>query len=534
MLNINDDTITEIRKLEAENAALLALAEESQHKFKSLFEQSPDGIFISDGSGNFLEMNQCGCAMLGYSKDELLKQNLKDILQIDSQAKIQYNEGRLFHELAGVAEMILIRRNRSFFTAEVSIKILPDGHMLGVFRDITERKKFENELIASKETAEENDRLKTAFLQNMSHEIRTPMNAIMGFADLLPEYFHDEERLIKYAGIIKEKGADLLEIINDILNIARIESGQMQSNPEDCKMSVFFAEMESLFREHQIRQNKSDIEFHLKVSPEVKPLELFIDQAKLKQILLNLVGNSFKFTTSGTIEVGCSLNGNNELYFYVSDTGIGIEKEKHSEIFRPFLQANRDNTRLYGGTGLGLSIVHGFLELMGGKIWLESEINDGCTFCFTLPYVLSDKPVVVQVTRQVELLVEPQDALVLIVENDEYTAEYLKEIVSEIGLSYIHTQYGRSAAEICSKQKIQLVLMDVRLPDMTGYEATRMIKSVDSGVKVIVQTAYSTLEDKRKALDAGCDEYISKPIKHDLLISIINFYLKNHKNQVQS
>ncbi len=534
MQNQSRDLVPEIQKLEAEKIALLKLAEESMLKFKSLFELSSDGIFISDSFGSYLEMNQCGCTMLGYTKDELLKLSLKDLLLIDYEDEILSTKDRLIHSGNGVSEMTLVRKDHSYFAAEVSVKTWPDGQIHGIIRDITERKKFENELIASKEKAEENDRLKTAFLHNMSHEIRTPMNAIMGFADLLPEYFYDEERLIKYAGIIKEKGADLLEIINDILNIARIESGQMQSNPGDCKLSAFFAEMETLFNECQIRQNKPEVEFQLKVDPEVNHLEVIVDQAKLKQILMNLVRNAFKFTSAGTIKVGCSLNGSKELYFYVSDTGIGIEKEKHSEIFRPFLKANSDITRLYGGTGLGLCIVQGFLDLMGGKIWLESEINEGCTFCFTLPFSLSEKPVVIKEVRPLELFVESQNALILIVENDEYTAEYLKEILSEIGLSYIHTQSGRSAVDICSKQKIQLVLMDVRLPDMTGYEATRMIKSVDPEVKVIVQTAYSTLEDKRKALDAGCDEYISKPIKHELLVSIINFYLKNHKNQVQS
>ena len=534
MPNYTSDLLSKIRILEANNKALQEKAEESKHKFITLFEQATDGIFITDNSGIFLEMNQSGCDMLGYKKDGMLKLNLRNILPNDYSGKNTLTEINSFSGIIGVSEILLIRRDHSSFPAEVNIRILPDGKVQGVFRNVTERKKFEKELIASKEKAEENDRLKTAFLQNMSHEIRTPMNAIMGFADLLPEYFYDEERLIKYAGIIKEKGADLLEIINDILNIARIESGQMQSNPVNCKMSVFFTEMETLFHEYQIRQNKYEVDFQLKVAPNVNPLEVVIDQAKLKQILINLVGNSFKFTSSGKIEVGCSVTDNNEFYFYVSDTGIGIPKEKHSEIFRPFLQANRDASHLYGGTGLGLSIVHGFLELMGGKIWLESEINDGCTFCFTLPYILSDKPVVSQVVRQVELRVDAQDAMVLIVENDEYTAEYLKEILSDIGLSFVHTKNGQSAIDICSKQKIHLVLMDVRLPDMTGYEATKKIKAVNSELKVIVQTAYSTLEDKRKALEAGCDEYISKPIKHDLLVSIINFYLKNVKNQMQS
>lgn len=507
-------------------------AEESETKFRSLFEQASDGIFILDGNGNYLDVNESACEMLGYTKEEMLKFSLDDLIFKDKRGRLKKSD--IISEKVVLAERILIRKDGSKLPVEISGRKLADGRTQGIVRNITERKKIEQELVRAKEKAEENDRLKTAFLQNMSHEIRTPMNAIIGFADLMPEYFNDQESLNKFTNIIKQRGNDLLEIIDDILNIAHIESGQIVHAPEDCRMSVLFTEMDTLFQEYRTRINKKNVQFQLRVPADTRALEVMIDQVKLKQVLINLVGNAFKFTFSGKIEVGCNIKNSSELEFYVSDTGIGIPKEKHAEIFNRFMQASHGTSRLYGGTGLGLSIVQGLLDLMGGKIWLESDEGKGSTFTFTLPYLLSNNSVKVQPASREELRIDTREAKVLIVEDDEYNAEYLKEILSDVGISYVHTQYGRKAVEICSEQQIHLVLMDVRLPDITGYDATSLIKKINPKIKIIIQTAYATLDDKEKAFDSGCDDYLSKPIKRDLLVSQINTYLKNIKNHVQS
>lgn len=242
------------------------------------------------------------------------------------------------------------------------------------------------EYLKAKEKAEESDLLKSAFLQNMSHEIRTPLNAIMGFADLLPLNFDDEEKLAKFANIIKQRGFDLLDIINGILDFAKIEAGHLAVFPEKCNMGDFVDKLYSLSLEYQCRVEKEHVDFRLNISKNIRSATVIIDQAKLRQILMNLIRNAFKFTNSGTIEVGCTLIDGQNLSFYVSDTGIGIPKEKHTEIFTRFMQACQNPSRFYGGTGLGLSIVQGMLNTMGGKIWLESEVGKGSTFYFTVPF----------------------------------------------------------------------------------------------------------------------------------------------------
>jgi PAS domain S-box-containing protein len=434
-------------------------------------------------------------------------------------------------------EIVMRRKSGEDFTAMLTVYPLYDEDLkildaLAVCIDISELKETQNQLIKALEKAEENDRLKTSFLQNMSHEIRTPLNAILGFADLLPEYFSNKATLNRYTGIIKQKGTDLLGIINDILDIACIESGQILHNPENFRINRIFVEMESLFRDNNNHKSKMHVDFDVQVSEQVRNLEIVIDQLKLKQILINLIENAFKFTSSGRIELGCSLSNQKELMFHVSDTGMGISSEKHTEIFKRFTRASHDTTQFYGGTGLGLSIVKGLLDLMGGKIWLESKVGLGSTFYFTLPFTtVADRYDPVQNFRSEEDYSHSDD-VILIIDNDEYNSQYLMEVLRESGFSIMHCIYGEKALEICSSQEIQIVLMDVRLPDLDGYEVMGKIKQINQFTKIIVQTAYASNDDKIRAFDAGCDDYLSKPIKHDLLISKIKFYLHHFKHHL--
>lgn len=513
----------------------------NEKKLRSVYNAAIDVSLISvDLTEEFIIRSFSPGAekMFGYSSNEVIGKPLR-LFRLPNQSYLLPAIRQDFDEIGWSRreEIILRRKSGKYFTAMLTVYPLFDEdskptEVLAVCIDISGLKQTQLELIKAKEKAEESDKLKTAFLQNMSHEIRTPMNAIIGFADLLPEYFDDMEKMIRFTNLIKQKGSDLLDIINEILDFSRIESGQLPLYPVVCKMSVFLDEIDMLFHEYQSRLNNNRIKFHLKVARDVKALEVVIDQIKLKQILINLVGNAFKFTSSGKIEVGCSVNEHRELAFYVSDTGIGIPKVKHSEIFSRFTQASHDTSRLYGGTGLGLSTVEGLLDLMGGKIWLESEKGQGSTFYFTIPYSLKGIPF--HKSDKENKTGKPynrQNVKILIVEDNEYNIEYLKEILTDGGFSFIHTCYGKKAIKICSQQEINLVLMDIRLPDISGYEATRQIRNMCPAIKIIVQTAYVTLEDREKAFQAGCDDFLSKPLKRQLLISLINSCLKHSNNQ---
>jgi signal transduction histidine kinase len=241
------------------------------------------------------------------------------------------------------------------------------------------------DLRAAKDKAEESDKLKTAFLQNMSHEIRTPLNAIMGFSELLDESFEDKETLVNYATIIKQKGNDLLDIINGILDISKIETGSLGIILESCRIEDLFKEIETFFNEYQQRLNKGHILFILNNQTKLND-EITLDIGKVKQVIINLVNNAFKFTPKGKIEFGCRLKDSNHLEFYVSDTGIGIPPDKKELVFERFRQIGELHYR--EGAGLGLSISKGLIELLGGEIWLTSELEKGTTFYFTAPFFI--------------------------------------------------------------------------------------------------------------------------------------------------
>lgn len=384
------------------------------------------------------------------------------------------------------------------------------------------------EVIEAKEKAEESDRLKTAFLQNMSHEIRTPMNAIMGFSSLMMENYNNKSKLEKFSEIINQRCNDLLDIINDILDIAKIESGQLQVNPEECHIGKLFDELTEFFSEYKSKIGKQHIILSLHDECLQNEKIIIIDKVKLKQILINLINNAFKFTESGKIEGGCKYDENHHLLFYVSDTGIGIPKDKHTVVFERFSQLNENAKKNNGGTGLGLPIVKGLVHLLGGEIFLESEQGVGSTFSFTISYETangSEKPV-----SQAEIpdLKKVGERTILIVEDDIYNAEYLKEILTRYKVKVLHAETGKEAVRVIQSQRVDLVLMDIRLPDIDGYEATRQILKYNPYLKILAQTAYASPDERHNALNAGCKDYISKPINKEVLLSMINSLLENN------
>jgi len=396
---------------------------------------------------------------------------------------------------------------------------------VGVHIDIHDRKKLLDELKKAKENAEESDRLKTAFLQNMSHEIRTPMNAIMGFSSLLPDNFNDKMKLLQFSQIIEQRCGDLLEIISDILDISKIESGQSAVKIEDCNIIELCSELKSFFIDYKNRIKKQHIELLFSSSIDESIEYIKTDKVKLKQILINLISNAFKFTEQGKIECGCKPDGG-KLQFYVKDNGVGIPEDKIDYIFERFSQIKSSSVQNIGGTGLGLPIVKGLVDLLGGKVWVQTECYKGTTFFFTIDYVplaVSSNSVIKSASIIDEVAI---NKTILIVEDDVYNSMYLQEILQKYVSAIFSVGNGKDAIEYTLNNAVDLVLMDVRLPDITGYEATTEILKHKPDLKIIAQTAYAANDEFQKALSYGCVDYISKPTKQEQLLKLINTYLK--------
>jgi PAS domain S-box-containing protein len=376
------------------------------------------------------------------------------------------------------------------------------------------------ELEEAREKAVESDRLKTSFLQNMSHEIRTPMNAIVGFSALLTECYNDLPKLKNYTEIITQRSNDLLTLINEILDISRIESGQFPITLEPCNIKQIFAELKQFFIEYQVNKNKNHI--RLEIPDDLPEIILLTDKVKLKQVLVNLLNNAFKFTITGCIKAGYISDLNGTIVFYVKDTGIGIPKDKQSSIFERFVQAEKNTSVLYGGTGLGLTIVKGLVELLNGEIWLNSEPSIGSEFYFSLPFNTLENDLNTEESVKTKDSAIHSYGTVLIVEDDAFNARYLQEIIASSAGKIIHVGLGEEGVKVALGQHIDLVLMDIRLPDIDGHEAIHRIKAKKPELFIIAQTAYASEEDRLNAIQAGADDYISKPIRKDDLISKLN------------
>lgn len=388
-----------------------------------------------------------------------------------------------------------------------------------------EYKTLNIELLQAKEKAEESDRLKTAFLQNMSHEIRTPMNAIMGFSSLMTDNFGNIQKLEQFSKIIQQRCGDLLTIINDILDISKIESGQHALRKDICNLNELFFELELFFSDYQNRTNKHHIKLIINKIKDTEFIEINTDILKLKQILINLITNAFKYTEAGIIECTCVVN-NNQLLFSITDTGIGIPEDKQVYIFERFSQLRNSLSQNIGGTGLGLSIVKGLVELMGGKVWIKSELNKGTTLFFTIDFIKASPSNKLLITDTNQIQHIELDKTVLVVEDDHYNAMYLEEVLKKCVSKIIVIDNGLEAVKFVQNYPIDIVLMDVQLPDISGYEATRLILKEKPNLKIIAQTAYAANDERYKAQEAGCIDYISKPTKQNDLLNLLRKYLK--------
>jgi signal transduction histidine kinase len=381
------------------------------------------------------------------------------------------------------------------------------------------------ELLKAKEQAEESDRLKSAFLANMSHEIRTPMNGIIGFAELLKEPGLTGEEQQDYIRIIQKSGARMLSIINDIVDISKIEAGLMKLEIQESNVNE---QIEYIYTFFKPEVEAKGMKLSINTPLPAKEAILKTDREKVYAILTNLVKNAIKYSNEGTIEIGYIKKDTN-LEFYVKDTGIGIPNDRLDAIFERFIQADIPDQFTQQGAGLGLSITKAYLEMLGGKIWVKSKKGIGSTFYFTLPYcAVPTKETSVQQIVPSEKPDKFRKLKILIAEDDKVSEMLMDITIKMFGKEILKASTGLETIDACKKNPdIDLVMMDIRMPDMGGYEATRQIRKFNKEVVIIAQTAYGLSGDCEKAIEAGCNDYISKPInKAELLLLIQKYFGK--------
>jgi signal transduction histidine kinase/ActR/RegA family two-component response regulator len=392
--------------------------------------------------------------------------------------------------------------------------------LAGTNQDITEQKLLAMELTKAKEKAEESDRLKSAFLANMSHELRTPMNGILGFSELLKRKNLANETKDTYLEFIEKEGNRLLSFISNIVDISKIESNIITIEKSFCNVNEV---IDDLYSKYSFKLENTGVQLQIKKGLDDSLSGVETDTNKLVQVLSNLLENAIKFTKRGVIEFGYSLSQGN-LEFYVKDSGVGIDREEQKNIFNRFTQGKLEQTHNQG-VGLGLSIVKGIVTILGGDVWLDSQTGVGSTFYFTIPYqnIVGGKKAVLEASNTT---LDSAHFTVLIAEDDRFNFLYLKACLSDVNCSIIHAVNGKEAVQLVNQNSsIDVILMDINMPEMDGDEALVEIRKTNKEVPVIAQTGFAMAGDKEKMLQAGFNDYISKPISPKVLMTTINKHI---------
>lgn len=525
--------LSQLNIWEKQRDSALQKAEDNQQRYRELADMLPQSVFETDSYGNYTYVNKAWYRAFGYSPENL-SEGLNLIETLISESS---QEDILGNEKLENSNFIAIRKNGSRFAASVyTDNIIRNNRVAGrrgIIIDITDKIDYIRSLQQETNKARTSDELKSSYLANMSHEIRTPMNSIIGFSNLLASDQIPEVQKKDFTKYIRTSSEVLLNLVDDIIDMAKIEAGELKIVKKDCELNALGEELMTTSSETLKRFGKQHLEISFKPDPDAGKVYLKTDPLRLRQVLINLVNNAIKFTDKGSVCVGYTVKEDTLIEFYVKDTGPGMSREELNLIFERFRRAKRSEEKNIAGTGLGLAISRNLVQLLGGEMWVDSVQGSGTTFLFTLPYL---RPTVIHAESKESVHATDGDynwkgKTILVAEDDQNSYKFLHELIKKTHAEILHAPNGKQALEfVRSSRQIDLVVMDIMMPELNGYEATKIIKRINPKIPVIAQTAYAMTGDKERMQEAGCDDYISKPLDLKHALSVMNSYLFPENN----
>lgn len=502
--------------------------EESEEKYRKIFQLNPMPVAVNEAeSGIFTEVNESFVKASGYTRDEVLSKSVSELgFYVNPGDGKTFLKAVLHKSPINQVEVLLRNKCGNIKNSLISAGFFKYKHkkyIVSVLHDITNQVKIKKELIKAKNKAEQADKLKSAFLANMGHEIRTPLNGMLGFAELLRSATNPNATK-RYIDIIISNGEQLLSIISDIIDIAKIEANQITILNDDVLLNNLLTDIHLLYKSGSRVHTKPNIRLALNISDKLNNKYIKTDPIRLKQVFINLLNNAYKFTEQGSITYGYTIKAG-ELEFFVADTGCGIPPEKTSMVFERYAQVVPQESIKKGGSGLGLAICKAIINKMGGTIWIESNYGKGSTFKFTIPFEITD-------TTNGRVYNENtirnwSGKTILIAEDEETNQMLLESYLEPTQVNIIMAVNGRHCLELFKKHqaRINVVLLDIKMPFMSGYEVINELQKINKLTPVIAQTAYAMSDEKKRILEAGCTDYISKPLTKARLLNVIDNYI---------
>jgi signal transduction histidine kinase/CheY-like chemotaxis protein len=500
-----------------------------------LLETMPFCIFFTDRHHRYIRVNRMMAKLLKVSEPKEAAGKTNKVFFTKRVARKMIEEdGNILETGDPIVNKIIFFEDEGvegFWMEKNKIPIRDERGVItmimGIFKDVSDLMRIENELKEARDQAEESDRLKTSFLANMSHEIRTPMNGIVGFANLLRDPGLSEDKKDLFLKHIDQSSNQLLNIIDDIIDISKIESGQLKISNKPVRINGILEEIYSSFF-HRIRGDAPGqklVDFKLKRGNESNDFTIVTDDFRLSQIFNNLIGNAIKFTKEGHITFGYNLKNTRHVEFFVSDSGIGIPNNKRQIIFDRFGQVDQVRSLQRSGTGLGLPISKSLVDLMGGEMWVESEVGKGSTFYFTLPLVVEEPE------EEPRIMISNNtynwsNKHILVAEDEELNWLFVREMLRQTGATIHRARNGREVVSRARKLAPDAILMDIKMPELSGIDAARKIRKFNTSVPIIAQTAFVMAEEKEESIKAGCNHFVTKPLDRTTIMELIDSYFK--------